>query len=164
MFLSSVRSLQTKAPLVCPTASTRSTSLSCLRGGWRAVARTAHAVTTRRVTGRASERYGVLSQAGMRNLRHSHARFRRIRFERFQWDTARRSPVRKVVARQSGWARRGDQDGDSLALGVMIVAPDCCWQAARSFCQACSPGVGSVVGPIGFDAGRALRVVAARWR
>ena len=37
-----------------------------------------------------------------------------------------------AVARQSGWMVSGDQDGDLAALRLMIVAPDCRWQAASS--------------------------------
>ena len=40
---------------------------------------------------------------------------------------------RKNVARRSGWFVSDNQDGDSNALGGLIVAPDCRWQVAFDF-------------------------------
>ena len=51
------------------------------------------------------------------------------------------------VARQSGWMIGGDQDGDLAALGLMIVALDCRWQAASSAVgQSASSRAGSGIG------------------
>jgi hypothetical protein len=55
----------------------------------------------------------------------------------------------------------GDQDGDLAALGVMIVAPDCRWQARRVRRQAAVSGWACTSGVV-FAAVRPLRVVAAR--
>lgn len=87
----------------------------------------------------------------------------RSRMEQARIQQGREQESPHSVARQSGWAVSGDQDGDLAALGVMIVAPDCRWQAASSVVGqlACSRA-GSGVVEDALAEGSPLRVVAAR--
>ena len=70
------------------------------------------------------------------------------------------------VARQSGWATFVNQDGDSAALGLMIVAPDCRWQVVRATGD--QEGCVSASAPVGVAAFaaavRPFRLVAERCR
>jgi hypothetical protein len=78
--------------------------------------------------GRASEWNGVLSQATVRNFRHSQAHFRRIQFVHFQWDTDRKSPARKMrtfatcFARSSGLGPISDRSSVRRLISLIKIS------------------------------------------